>query len=172
MTDYGVSAFYKVRKWIISELYSNGILSESNYVNSSPIIPIQQVPESNDNRDWGEAGFPADAPFIVYDFLVPGSYDTDYWNRRDEIIFWIYDYDIEKLIEIKEFMVDLMGRLDDSATDINEFEDLDSPFTYQYFDVMMGLPTDEIDKVLGRYGVNLVICYQYTRPLNSRGRFA
>jgi hypothetical protein len=172
MTTYTQSAFYKVRKWMIQELYDNGILNPSNYTQSSPIVPIQQVPETDDNIDAASAGLPVDAPFIVWDILVPGTYETDFWNCRDEVMLWIYDYDIEKLMEIKEFLYDLFHRFDLSAEDINNFEDPDSPFQYHYFDIMMGLPTDETDQVLGRYGINMVIMYEYTRPLLENGRFA
>ena len=171
--DYTKSPFYKVRKWMTSELYENSILNENNYTNAPPIVPIQQIPESFDNRDWQDAGLPADAPFIVYDFLTPGTYDTDFWNSKEEIMFWIYDYDLEKVLEIREFLIDLFRRYDLSARDVNEFDDQnESPYTYHYFDIMMGLPTDEANQVLGRVGANLVVTYQYTRPIGVNGRFA
>jgi len=171
MADYKNSALYKVRKWMISELYGNGILNEAHYVNISPIFPIQQVPESGGIRDYSSAGLPEDAPFIIYDYITPGGYDTDYWNCRDEISLWIYDYDIEKIFEIKDFLYDLLRRFDLSATDINEFSD-SSPYQFHWFDIMAGLPTDEADEVLGRKGINIVVEYEYTRPILSNGRFA
>lgn len=172
MANYKESAFYKVRKWMISELYSNGILTESHYTNASPVVSIQQIPESFDNVEMGEIGLPIDAPFIVYDFLTPGGYDTEYWNCRDEIVFWIYDYDIDRIFEIKEFLYDLFHRFDRSAEDINSFVDVDSPYKFQYFDVTQGLPTSQSDQLLGRSGGNLVITYQYTREILPNGRFA
>lgn len=173
MADYTKSAFYKVRKWMLDELYSNNILNPQNYTAAPAIVPIQQIPESNDNRDWSESGLPADAPFIVYDFLTPGTYDTDFWNMRDELMLWIYDYDLEKVMQIREFLVDLFRRYDLSARDVNEFVDPEgSPYIFHYFDIMMGLPTDEARQVLGRVGANLVLTYQYTRPITDSGRFA
>jgi len=154
---------------MISELYSNGILNEDDYQNAPPVIPIQQIPEATDNRDNGTPV--PDAPFIVYDFLVPGGYDTEFWNCRDEVMLWIYDYDIEKIFEIKEFLYDLFRRFDLSARDVNEFND-PAPYKFQYFDVMMGLPTDEADQILGRKGANIVITYQYDRAIQANGRFA
>lgn len=154
---------------MISEMYTNGIIAEADYQSAPPVIPIQQIPEVLDNRD---GGFPVpDAPFIVYDFLTPGGYDTEYWNCRDEVMFWIYDYDIEKIFEIREFLYDLFRRFDLAATDINNFSD-PSPYQFHYFDVMMGLPTDEAGQVLGRKGANLVVAYQYTRAIQANGRFA
>lgn len=173
MADYTKSAFYKVRKWMLQELYDNSILSESNYIKAPAIVPIQQIPESWENRDWSEAGLPADAPFIVYDFLIPGTYDTDFWNLKEEVMLWIYDYDIEKVLEIRDFLVDLFRRYDLSARDVNEFTDPDgSPFIFHYFDIMTGLPSDEANQVLGRVGANLVVTYQYTRQIGDNGRFA
>lgn len=172
MANYKSSAFYKVRKWMISEMYAAGVIRPENYVNASPVIPIQQIPEAMDNRDWGAIGVPSDAPFIVYDLLVPGGYDTEYWNCHDEAMLWIYDYDIDKVMEIKEFLYDLFGRMDLSASDINNFADADSVFKFHYFDIMMGLPTDEADSVLDRFGMNLVLRYQYTRPRLGNGRLA
>jgi hypothetical protein len=155
---------------MIAELYSNGILNEADYQNAPPVIPIQQIPEANDNRD---GAFPVpDAPFIVYDFLIPGGYDTEYWNCREEVMFWVYDYDIEKLFEIKNFLYDLFRRFDLSASDINSFDDPGNPYRFQYFDVMMGLPTNATDQILGRSGANMVITYQYTRAQTPTGRFA
>ena len=173
MTTYSKSAFYDVRNWMLSELYASGVLRNTDYSNSSPIVPIQQIPEAFDNNSWQDAGMPADAPFIVYDIIVPGSYDTEYWNMRDEIVLWIYDYDLDKILEIKELLVDIFRRFDESARDINEFiENTDSPFRFQYFDVYSGLPSDEAKQVLGRMGVNIVISYQYTRQTQANGRFA
>jgi hypothetical protein len=163
MADYKTSAFYKVRKWMKQELQDNAIIS------NPIIVPIQQM--AGDPEEITGAGLAKDAPFIVYDILIPGGYDTEYWNCRDEVMLWVYDYDVERLFEIKEFLYDLFRRFDLAATDINNFPD-DSPFTFHYFDVMMGLPTDEIDQVLGRYGINLVVSYQYTRPITNTGRFA
>ena len=152
-----------------SEFYSNGILTESDYQGAGPIVPIQQIPEITDLSS--EGGFVGDAPFIVYDFLTPGGYDTEYWNCRDDVMFWIYDYDIEKIFEIKEFMYDLFRRFDLTARDINEFPD-PAPYKFQYFDIQMGLPTDEADQILGRKGANMVITYQYDRAIQANGRFA
>ena len=167
MADYTDSAFYKVRRWLIQELSDNGI-------GEIQVVPIQQVPEveNQDTIGGGPGGWvPGDESFIVYDVLVPGGYDTQYWNCRDEVMLWIYDYDVERLFEIKEFMYDLFGRFDLSAADINSMED-DSPFLFHYFDIMMGLPTDQADQVLGRKGMNMVISYEYTRPRLANGRFA
>lgn len=172
MTDYKQSAFYKVREWLISELYSSGVLNEADYTNSSPVVPIQQIPEAEDNTTYAEAGLPQDAPFIVWDMLSPGTYDTDYWNCRDEVMLWVYDYDVDKLLEIKELLYDLFKRFDLTAEDINNYEYPDSPYLFQYTDIMTGLPTDEVDQVLGRYGMNFVVTYQYTRPIGANGRFA
>jgi hypothetical protein len=164
MADYKQSAIYKVRHWMIQEMADNGI-------GDVKVIPIQQVPEVESDSEFAGAGLAKDAPFIVYDVLIPSGYETDFWNCRDEVMLWIYDYDIERIFEIKEFLYNLFGRFDLSAADINDFDE-DTPFKFHYFDVMMGLPTDEIDQVLGRYGMNMVITYQYTRPITGRGRFA
>jgi hypothetical protein len=172
MSKYSNSAIYKVRKWLESELYASGVLTPDFYVGTSPVIPIQQIPETDGNDVLGPTGMATDSPFIVYDFVTPGGYDTDYWNRRDEVMFWIYDYDLEKVIEIRDFMYDLFGRFDLTAADINNFNDPGNPYQFQYFDVMMGLPTDEADQVLGRVGANIVVSYQYSRPVLSNGRFA
>jgi hypothetical protein len=172
LADYTQSAFYKVRKWMLQELYTHSILTENHYTKASAIVPIQQIPEAGDNRDWQDAGLPADAPFIVYDFLIPGSYDTDFWNMKEEIMLWIYDYDVAKVLQIRDFLVDLFRRYDLTAADVNEFSDPESPFIFHYFDIMTGLPSDEADQVLGRVGANLVLTYQYTRPIQSNGRFA
>lgn len=170
---YSKSAFYDVRRWMLAELYAAGVLTEGDYLSSSPVVPLQQIPEAFDNSSWREAGMPADAPFIVYDIIVPGGYDTAYWNLRDEVVLWIYDYDLDKAFEIKELLVDIFRRLDDSARDINEFlEGTDSPFRFQYFDVYSGLPSDEAKQVLGRMGINIVVTYQYTRQTLPNGRFA
>jgi hypothetical protein len=172
MTDYKNSAFYKVRQWAIRELYDSGVLTESNYSESSPIIPIQQIPESFDNTSWGDAGLPIDAPFIVYDVITAGDYDTAFWICRDEVSMWIYDYDIEKIFEIKDLLYDIFRRYDLSAMDVNEFNYPDCPYRFQYFEIMSGLPTDESDRILGRSGINLVISYTYGRELGENGRFA
>jgi hypothetical protein len=157
---------------MIQELFDNEILIAGHYTDSSPVVPIQQIPEAEDNRSWQDAGLPADAPVIVYDIVIPGGYDTEFWNCREEVSLWAYDYDLEKLFEIKEFLYDLFRRFDLAADDVNNFDDGDSTFQFHYFDIMMGLPTDEIDQIVGRYGVNLVISYEYSREIQTNGRFA
>lgn len=169
MVDYSNSAFYTVRQWMLNELFSSGILTESDYTDSSAIVPIQQIPEAFGNKTDAPVGLPDDAPFIIYDLLVPGGYDTEYWNCRDEVVLWIYDYDIEKLMEIKDFLYDLFRRFDLTADDVNQISDT---YKFHFFDIMMGLPSSNIDMVLGRYGLNMVISYQYTRPVGANGRFA
>lgn len=154
---------------MLNELFSSGILNAADYTDSSPIVPIQQIPEAFANSTATATGLPKDAPFIVYDMLMPGGYDTEYWNCRDQVILWIYDYDVEKLMEIKDFLYDLFRRFDLTAEDVNQISET---YKFHYFDIMMGLPTSQIDMVLGRYGFNMVISYQYTRPVGSNGRFA
>lgn len=172
MADYNQSAWFKVRRWFLSEMFSSGVLQENDYQNSSVIVPIQQIPENITEIDFQGSGLPSDAPFIVYDIVVPGGYGTDYWNRRDEVMLWLYDYDVNKLFAMSELVQDLFGRFDESARDLNNFEANTTPFTYHWADVMMGLPTDEGKDILGRTGMNIVVTYEYTRNLASNGRFA
>jgi len=76
-----------------------------------PIIPTQQAPELND--------ISTGAPFLVYNAGRIGQ--RDFWLERETCSYIIYDSDPNRIIAIKNYMVDLLKRYDWTARAINSY---------------------------------------------------
>lgn len=166
-TVYDKSAAYEIRKWLWAELISSTLVKQSDYnkpiTNFNAVIPIQQVPETNN--------FLTTQPFIVYDY-IPVQRGQDFWRHREEITFTIYSPDYNKIMAIQEFMKDLFGRQDLSAYDINNFNPTSS-FKFYFFEILDALPPDPAKDEDGRFGASFIVAYEYGRKsLSGNGRFA
>jgi len=173
-TIWEKNALFDVRKWIIASLTSSGISGVTGYNNI--MVPVQQVPIINDADVPTPLGGTGDPPQIVYDLIGTAYANTDdFWTKSDDVSLWIYSSNFKQAMTIKEFLVDLLGRSDLSARDLNSYNvtnSTGSPFTYQYFELTGGQPTDEAKQEFDRIGINMTFAYCYTRPLSATGRFA
>lgn len=166
--NYADSAVSKIRSYIWDKLTENQILLERDYIADNfivplvPIIPTQQVPEFN-NLLGGKT-------YIVYDFEVSEYYDQ-WWICQENLILTVVSNDYSKIIEITQYLIDLFRRNDESAEDINVWQDSSSKFRFHTFILKSAMSPTPVAEEGGRQMGTVEITYKYSRNLDSNGRF-
>ena len=116
MIDYNIDAMYEIRKHLWQELILNKIFNDSDYYSDNigkeiiPIIPVQQQPELNQ--------FLSGKKHIVYD-KIGLSYEDNWMICCEKMLFTIYATDFSEINQIRNLMIDVFRRMDDSAKDLN-----------------------------------------------------
>jgi hypothetical protein len=171
MVDYNVDASQDIIKFIWGKLQAAGVMTASDYalagagITIIPFIPVQEQPELANQL--------AEKPYIVYTTSsVDGTNDTDWWRSRDSIQFMIYCPNVQKIIEIKNVMVDFLRRFDESAQAINKTAGLSGKYNYHCVYVMKTDISGEADDEFGRSTGEVIIDYTYVRYLDTSGNFA
>lgn len=118
MTDIQVHPVHALNRYIYDLLRENLGISRANYGGKTPIIPSQQVPEFTQYS----------APFLVYGFSEDASTDWTNYIRTGSAAYSIYSADDREIIKIIGVMVNSLGRMDDSARDVNEYKYNNSAF--------------------------------------------
>jgi len=168
MTNYKDTAVSKIRSYIWESLVNEGILLERDYIADTfiepliPIIPTQQVPEFN-NLLGGKT-------YIVYDFDVLQYYDQ-WWICEENLILSVVSNDYSKIIEITQYLIDLFRRNDESAHDINTWQDPTSKFRFYTFMLKSVSSPTPVNEEGGRQMGTVEISYKYSRNLDSNKRF-
>ena len=166
--DYKLDAMFEIRKYLWEQLATIGIFDADEYYNDNlgsviiPIIPIQQSPEINQ--------FLSGKKHIVYD-KVSSAYDTNWFICNEQILFTIYSIDVSEINEIRNFMIDLFRRMDESAQDINRWENLSDKFKFHSVyiaDISATAPSEELQ---GFMSTDVILDIKYSRITNSIGRF-
>ena len=127
MVNYKADAMYDIRKHFWDNLKSSGILDESEYYSDNigeevvPIIPVQQLAEMNQ--------FLSGKPHIVYD-KVGLSYEDNWVICCEQILFTIYSTDFSQIAEIRNLMMDLYRRMDESGRDVNFYDGISNTFKF------------------------------------------
>lgn len=174
MSKYSEHPVLWINQWITEELRSSGIIpAVGEYVTdvdtnnafetvgaeiAVPFLsPGGQRPETLTTINNGSF---TSLPIGVYTFSQFGSYDEP-WNKSGQVSYILYFGDVDKLIEMGNFLEDLTAREDDSATDINYFFRNDPTYPYDFkslcFDTGVGpYPPDDEG---GRYRYLVVIKY-------------
>jgi hypothetical protein len=171
MVDYKVDASQDIIKFIWDKLQAAGVMSPSDYLLSNegitvvPFVPVQELPEF-----YNQLG---DKPYIVYTTSsVDATNDTDWWRSRDSIQFMIFCPDVNKIISIKNVMVDFLRRFDDSAQLINKTSGLSGKYNFHCVYVMKTEVSGESTDEGGRSTGEVIIDYTYVRYLDTSGNFA
>jgi hypothetical protein len=166
MTDYNLAPATDIRKWLWEELQSNGILSASNYVvgtmSLNPIIPVQQQREFVDKVGG--------APFITYTEIELPTDSGLWYIHNEEILFTVFCEDFTTSRKIRNLMVDLFRRQDESARDLNEFSN--SGLGYLNISVAENRHTKPERSDTGRQSFDLIARVRYVRDLTTSGRFS
>jgi hypothetical protein len=169
MTNYADTAFGAVRGFLWDKLKEANILSAYEYIADGftaplvPIIPTQQVPEFNNLM--------GNKPYIIYDYDI-ASYDEQWWICEERLVFTIVASDFQKIIEITQFMIDLFRRMDETATDINAWQDLStSKFKFFTFTLSGAQSPTPYEEEGGRQMGEVTVTYKYSRELDSHNRF-
>lgn len=165
--NYADTAVSKIRQYVWDNLTTAKILKESDYIADGfitplvPIIPTQQVPEFN-NLLGGKT-------YMVYDFETIG-YDEQWFICQENLIFTIVSNDYSKIVEITQFLIDLFRRNDESATDINSWQDSASKFKFHTFILKTASSPTPVTEEGGRQMGEIEITYKYSRNTDSSGR--
>lgn len=166
--NYKLDASFEIRKFLWEEFTTNNVFDANEYYSDNladtinPIIPVQQQPELNQ--------FLSGKKHIVYDKI--GSSVEDNWMIScDQLLFTIYAVDILDLTEIRNFMIDLFRRMDDSARDVNGFEGLSDKFKFHSLYVVDVSPVAPSEELQGLLTADITIEAKYSRILDNNGRY-
>lgn len=168
MANYKLDAVFEMRKYLWDALVTEGIFVEKNYYSDNigdniiPIIPVQQSPEMNQ--------FLSGKKHIVYD-KIGMSYDEMWLVCNEQVLFTIYGTDYSEVNEIKNFMIDLFRRMDETAKDLNQ-GGINTKFKFHSVYIADASPTAPSEELKGFLASDLVLEVKYSRETNQAGRFS
>lgn len=169
MTNYSKLAVYEINQFLWQKLQDSALLSKNDYYVDefadflTPIIPAQQIPEFN-NLLPGK-------PYIIYDYEKKITLEN-WWITEEIITYSILSQNYDQINSILNFINDNFRRYDDSAKDLNNYTSSDSQFNYHFL-YSDNISSPEYFKNEGGFMLGQIdICVQYTRNLDSSGRFA
>ena len=125
--DYKIDAMFELRKFLWNELKEAKMFEASDYYSDSsdteiiPIIPVQQSPEIDQ--------FLNGKKHIVYD-KIGMSFEDIWLIACEKVLFTIYSTDIAEVYEIRNLIMDLFRRMDESARDVNKWAKLSDKFKF------------------------------------------
>ena len=169
MSDFKLDAMLELRKFMWGKLAQFGIFKPHDYYNDNvkeeivPIIPVQQSPEMSQ--------FLSGKKHIVYD-KIGLSYEDNWLICCEQILFTIYTTSVSDIIEIRNFMIDEFRRMDESARDINHWENISEFFKFHNIFVADIGPTTPSEELSGFFSTDVILEIKYSRITNKLGRFA
>jgi hypothetical protein len=167
MTNYGIDAMYEIRKHLWQELLSNNIIDQNAYYSDNlgesiiPIIPVQQAPEMNQ--------FLSGKTHIVYD-KIGSTYEENWMICCEKISFTIYSVDFAEINIIRNMMIDVFRRMDDSARDLNNSKSTDKLIFHNTLILEMS-PTEPSTELAGFLAADVILEVKYSRTIGQNGRF-
>lgn len=170
MANYKLDMIYDIRKYLWDQLtHVNSIFDENDYYSDNigdtliPIIPVQQLPEINQ--------FLSGKKHIVYD-KIGSNYDEMWMVTNDQILFSIYATGADEIYEIRNMMIDVFRRFDESAKDLNSWSWLSGFFKYHSIHIADISPIGPSEELQGYYTADIILEVKYSRNINPDGRFA
>ena len=165
--DYKVDAMFELRKFLWKELKAAGIFDAYDYYSDNlgteiiPIIPVQQSPEMDQ--------FLNGKKHIVYDKI--GLSFEDIWLLAcEKILFTIYSTDVTEIYEIRNLMMDLFRRMDESAQDVNN-SIRPNKLKFHSIHVIETSPIEPSLELKGFMSTDVILEAKYSRTTDSKGRF-
>lgn len=168
MATYSSIAFSDIRSYLWQELKNAGVLSQNDYWSENldaylnPIIPSQQMPEFQNILPG--------VPYIVYD-IETETYYSDYWICQESATMSVIGNNYEKIYEIMELIKDVFRRFDQSAKDVNDFNQ-NSIFRFLKISIDGILSPEYGDDEGGIQIGTIKIMYQYVRQIGGTGRYS
>lgn len=166
--NYKFDAMYDLRKHLWDNLKSSGIIDPTDYYSDNigeelvPIIPVQQLPEMNQ--------FLSGKTHIVYD-KVGLSYEDNWIICCEQIMFTIYSTSFEEIAEIRNLMMDLYRRMDESGRDMNYQDNISDKFKFYSIYVADISPTAPSQELAGFLAAEVILEVKYSRHVGIDGRF-
>ena len=165
--DYKIDAMFELRKFLWNELKEAGIFDASDYYSDNlgteiiPIIPIQQSPEIDQ--------FLNGKKHIVYD-KIGLSYEENWLICCEKVLFTIYSTDVTDIYEIRNLMVDLFRRMDESAMDINDANRA-TKLKFYSIHIVETSPIEPSMELKGFMSTDVILEVKYSRTTDRGGRF-
>jgi hypothetical protein len=166
--NYKLDALSEIRKYLWGQMVTLGIFDQDEYYSDSlgdviiPIIPVQQPAELNQ--------FLSGKKHIVYD-KIGMSYEENWMVCTEQVLFTIYSINYSDINEIRNFMVDLFRRMDDSARDINYWDGLSDKFKFFTIYISDISPTAPSQELQGFLSADIVLEVKFARILDKDGRY-
>jgi hypothetical protein len=166
--NYKLDMMHDVRKHLWGELVDKGVFDPEDYYSDNlgqeiiPILPVQQQPELNQ--------FLSGKKHIVYD-KIGLSYEENWLICCEQILFTVYSTQIDEINEIRNLMVDVFRRVDETARDINYggFASGSFKFYSAYIaDISNTSPSEELQ---GFLSTDIILEVKYSRYTDPQGRF-
>jgi hypothetical protein len=173
--DYRVTGIHQINKWLwfkLKDFVWDGTNKAFNAYKDSgnaagvgliPIIPRQQIPEFTGLSD---------APFIVYNYVIsPRS--TEFFLKREQGVYTIYDTNPGRSRAIQNYMVDLLEKWDWTAKQINDYiwtdgVNTNDGYDFKYVGVSSATSADPAQSEGGRIGAMVIAHYEYTHEMNGQ----
>lgn len=159
------SPIIAIRKQLIDQVMASGIVDDVTYPEQFneqiPVVPIQQLPETNNTLSG--------SPFIVYDLEIMPNNNQAYWQKCEQVTFYIYGKDYIKIVALQDLLVDFFGRMDKTAADLNTQESVENLSFLTCF-ISANSSTSTKESEIANYGATVTIEYEYVRPINFEGR--
>lgn len=166
--NYKLDSVYELRKFLWQNLVTLDVFNEDDYYSDNigdtliPILPVQQSPEMNQ--------FLSGKKHIIYD-KIGISYDDMWQICTEQVLFTIYALSFDEINEIRNVMIDLFRRMDDTATDINRWAGISSKFKFFSIYISDMSPTSPSDEMQGFLAADVVLEIKYARDIGTNGRF-
>ena len=166
--NYKLDISFEIRKFLWDRLVAFKIFDPNDYYSDNlgetiiPFLPVQQQPELNQ--------FLSGKKHIIYDTV--GSSPEDNWMIScDQILFTVYATSVTEIIEIRNLMIDLFRRMDESARDINAFQGLSDKFKVHSVYVSDISPISPSEELQGMLSADITLEVKYSRMLDGVGRY-
>jgi len=168
MVNYNADAMLELRKFIWSDLQTLDIFDANDYFMENlnetviPIIPVQQSPELNQ--------FLSGKKHIVYD-KIGMSYEDNWLICCEQILFTIYSTQVSDINMIRNYMVDMFRRMDESAKTVNAWSGLSNQFKFHTIFVADISATEPSKELQGFLASDVILEVKYSRMTDGSGRF-
>lgn len=166
--DYKIDAMFELRKFLWRQLKDYDIFDQEDYYSDNlgseiiPIMPVQQLPEMDQ--------FLNGKKHIVYD-KIGMSYEENWLICCEKVLFTLYSTDITEIYEMRNLIVDLFRRMDESAKDVNSSRETDK-LIFHSIHVIETSPIDPSTEIQGFMSADVILEVKYSRVTDGVGRFA
>jgi hypothetical protein len=175
MANYSKDAVVEIRNYLWHKLKQENVLSANDYLDGNgntivPVIPVQQVPEMTTFFLGLTSATEDNKTHIVYD-KIGISYEENWTICCEQVVFTVYAIDYNKITIIRNFMMDLFRRMDDSAKEVNAWSGKSPEFKFHSIYIADISPTQPSQEIQGFLAEEIVLELKYSRHADIQGRF-
>jgi hypothetical protein len=98
------------------------------------------------------------------------SYEENWMICCEKLLFTVYSTDVSEINSIRNLMLDVFRRMDDSARDLNLSRSTDKLIFHNTM-VVETTPTEPSQELLGFLSTDIIIEVKYSRTTDRLGRF-